>query len=249
MTMNFEKATKSLNKIHDLEWAEQSERDKEHKKYLNDLRKSYNKIISDVENYYNTIVNNGLERKPEYVSVDDHDVCLTFHNYTNVEDIEDKNDSYGRIIDRVEYTRDKNLSELAKLLKALYNEYRLDYKEALTILSEVLKLHGMRIRANIHIQQRRPVYYAFSNIHVENKFVCTEFDVDFMKEGSYVPLVITKDLPSFYDFHNFIKSNYWKPIDSKQAKNGAILRYSVKEMEDSYLPDPKTIKYHFTRYF
>lgn len=249
MTMNFEKATKSLNKIHKQEWAEQSERDKEHKKYLNDLRKSYDKVISDVENYYNSIVNNGLERKPEFVTVDDHDTCLTFHNYIDVEDIHDEKDSYLRIIDRVEYTGDKNLTELGKILKDLYYGQRIDYLDRMTILSEVLKLHGMRIRANIHTQQRRPVYYAFSNIHVEDKFVVTEFDVDFMKENSYVPLVITMDLPSFYNFHNFTKSAYWKPIDSNQAKHGAILRYSVKEREDSYLPDHNTIKYHYTKYF
>lgn len=249
MTMNFEKATKSLNKIHDLEWAEQSERDKENKKYLNKLRKSYNKIISDVENYYNSIVNDGLERKPEYVTVDDHDTCLTFHNYTDVEDIHDEKDSYGRIIDRVEYTGDKNLEELSKILKDLYYEHNMNYKESLVILSQVLKLHGMRIRANIHIMQRRPVYYAFSNIHVEDKFVVTEFDVDFMKSKSYIPLVITKNLPSFYNFHNFTKSAYWKAIDSKQAEHGAILYYSVEQREDSYLPDVKSIKYHSTKYF
>ena len=246
--MNFEKATKSLNKIRNLEWAEQSERDKENKKYLNELRKSYNKVISDVENYYNTIVNNGLERKPEFVTVDDHDTCLTFHNYTNVEDIHDEKDSYLRIIDRVEYTGDKNLSELGKILKDLYYEHSMNYKDSLIILSEVLKLHRMRIRANIHIEQRPPVYYAFSNIHVEDKFIVTEFDVDFMKGESYVPLVITKNLPSFYDFHNFTKSNYWKPIDSKQAEHGAILYYSVKQKEHGVL-DVKSIKYNFTKYF
>ena len=246
MTMNFEKATKALNKIHELEWMEQSERDKENKKNLSELRKSYNKVISDVENYYNTIVNNGLERKPEYITVDDHDTCLTFHNYTGVDDVLDDKDSYVRITDRVEYVSDKNLSELADLLKSLY--HRIDYLDLLKVLSEVLKLHGMRIRANIHIEQRPPVYYAFSNIHVEDKFIVTEFDVDFMKEESYVPLVITKNLPSFYDFHNFTKSNYWKPIDSKQAEHGAILYYSVKQKEHGVL-DVKSIKYNFTKYF
>lgn len=240
--MNFEKATKSLNKIHDLEWSEQSERDKEHKKYLNNLRKSYNKVVSDVENYYNTIVNNGLERKPEYITVDDHDTCLTFHNYTGVDDVLDDKDSYVRIIDRVEYVSDKNLSELADLLKSLYDEHRMDYLDLLKVLSEVLKLHGMRIRANIHIEQKPPVYYAFSGKRVEDTFVVTEFDVDFMKENSYVPLVITKNLPSFYDFHNFTKSNYWKPIDSKQAEHGAILHYCSK------LKGSNT-KYHSTKYF